>query len=87
MKSKLAIALLIAALLSIGAWTIHGQTSKEKNVTYEYAVIEDPTVALTHDEGVAMLNKFGAQGWEIVGIRQPAPGTTLPQIYLKRTIK
>ena len=84
MKNKLAFALLIAGLLSIGAWSGYGQTSKEKNVTYEYAVIEDP-VAMAHDDEVAMLNKFGAQGWEIVGIRPPANGQGL--IYLKRTVK
>ena len=75
MKSRLAIALLIAGVVSIGAWSIHGQTGKEKNVTYEYAVIEDP-IALAHDEEVTMLNKFGAQGWEIVGISQPANAQT-----------
>jgi hypothetical protein len=85
MKSKLAIALLIAGLVSIAAWSIHGQTGRETNVRYEYAVIEDPTVTLTHDEGVTMLNKYGAQGWEIVGVRQA--GNAPPRIYLKRTIK
>ena len=84
MRSKLAIALLIAGLLSIGAWSGYGQTGKEKTVTYEYAVIDDP-VALAHDEEVAMLNKLGAQGWEIVGVNQPA--NAQPRIYLKRTIK
>ena len=84
MKTKLAIAVLVAALLSIGAWSGYGQTGKE-NVRYEYAVIEDPTVSLSHDEGVTMLNKFGAQGWEIVGVRQS--GNAGPQLYLKRTIK
>jgi len=43
MKSKLTIALLIAGLLSIGAWSGYGQTSKPTSVKYEYAVIEDPT--------------------------------------------
>jgi hypothetical protein len=85
MTSRLAITLLVVGLLSIGAWSIHGQTDKEKNVRYEYAVIEDPTATLTHDEGVTMLNKFGAQGWEIVGVR-PA-GNAPPQLYLKRTVK
>ena len=84
MKSKLAIALLIAGLLSIGAWSGYGQTGKEKTVTYEYAVIDD-SVGVAHDEEVAMLNKFGAQGWEIVGISQPL--NARQRIYLKRTIK
>jgi hypothetical protein len=84
MKSKLAIALLIAGLLSIGAWSGYGQTGKERNVTYEYAVVE-ASVALGPDEEMKMLNKFGAQGWEIVGISQPA--NAQPRIYLKRTIK
>ena len=85
MKSKLAIALLIAGLLSIGAWSSHGQTGKERNVTYEYAVIEDYTYTMDHDEGVKKLNELGARGWEIVAIRQ-APGAP-PWLYLKRTIK
>jgi len=77
--------LLIAALLSIGAWSGYGQTGKEKNVRYEYAVIEDPTRALSYDEGMKKLNEFGAQGWEIVGIRQAE--NAIPWLYLKRTIK
>jgi len=85
MNNKLAIALLIVGALSIGAWTIHGQTGEEKNVTYEYAVIEDP-IAQSHDEEVKMLNKLGAQGWEIVGVNQVASNAPT-RIYLKRTIK
>ena len=85
MKSKLSIALLIAGLLSIGAWSGYGQTVKEKSVTYEYAVIEDPTYTMDHDEAVKKLNDFGAHGWEIVLIKQaPSSG---PWLYLKRTIK
>ena len=86
MKSKLAIALLIAGLLSIGAWSGYGQTGKEKNVTYEYAVIDDPTEPSSHDVGVKKLNDFGAQGWEIVGVSIRAPDS-YTQLYLKRTIK
>jgi hypothetical protein len=51
MKSKLAIALLIAGLLSIGAWSSQGQTSKPKNVMYQYNVIYDPTETMGQDEG------------------------------------
>ena len=85
MNSKLAIALLIVGVFSIGAWSSHGQTGQEKNVTYEYAVIEDP-VGLAHDDEVAMLNKLGAQGWEIVGVDQIASNAPT-RLYLKRTIK
>jgi hypothetical protein len=85
MKSKLTIALLIAGVLSIGAWSIHGQTGEEKNVTYEYAVIDDPIAGSREDE-VKMLNKFGAQGWEIVGVDQIASNAPT-RLYLKRTIK
>ena len=86
MKSKLAIALLIAGLLSIGAWSGYGQTGKPKNLTYEYSVIEDPTETSGYrDVGVKKLNELGAQGWEIVGvIRAPDSYTKL---YLKRTVK
>ena len=85
MKSKLAIILLITGLLSIGAWSGYGQTSKSTSVKYEYAVIDDPTATLTHDEGVMMPNKFGAEGWEIVGASQIP--NSYPRLYLKRTIK
>lgn len=87
MKSKLAIALLIAALLSIGAWSSYGQTGKERAVTYEYAVITDPTADgnFSQDEGLKKLNEFGAHGWEIVGVRQVGNG--VPWLYLKRTNK
>ena len=87
MKSKLAIALLIAALLSIGAWRGYAQTGKQKNVTYEYAVVEDPTADgnFTHDEAVKKLSEYGAEGWELVGIRQVGNG--VPWLYLKRTVK
>jgi hypothetical protein len=86
MKSKLGIALLIAGLLSIGAWSGYGQTSKPTSVKYEYAVIEDPTEMLSHDEGVNTLNKFGAEGWEVVGVTSKAENR-LTRIFLKRTIK
>jgi uncharacterized protein YpuA (DUF1002 family) len=86
MRSKLAIALLIAALLSIGAWNGYGQTSKPTTVKYEYAVIEDPTETHTHDEGVNTLNKFGAEGWEVIGVTSKAENR-YTRIFLKRTIK
>ena len=86
MKSKLAIALLIGAVLSIGAWSGYGQTVKEKNVTYEYLVIDDPTEKLIRDAGVHKLNEFGAQGWELVGVSSKAPDS-YTRIYFKRTIK
>jgi hypothetical protein len=86
-KSKLAIALLIAGLLSIGAWSGYGQTGKEKNVTYQYLVIDDPTeTSSSHDVGVQKLNDFGAQGWEIVGVSIRNPNS-YTHLYLKRTIK
>ena len=85
MTSKLSMALLIVGLLSIGALIGYGQTGKEKSVTYEYAVIEDPTYMADHDEAVKKLNELGARGWEIVLIKQ-APNSG-PWLYLKRTIK
>lgn len=86
MKSKLTIALLIAGLLSIGAWRGYAQTGKEKNVTYEYEVIDDPTDRLIHDVGVKKLNELGAQGWEIVGVSNRAPESNT-RLYLKRAVK
>ena len=87
MKGKLTIALLVAALLSIAAWSGYGQTGKQKTVTYEYAVIDDPTeVAGNRDVGVKKLNELGAQGWEIVGVTIRSPDS-YTRLYLKRTIK
>ena len=83
MKSKLVIPLLIAGLLSIGAWRGYGQTGTERNVTYEYIVIEDPTRAMPYEQGMKKLNELGAHGWEIVGIRQAE--SSIPWLYLKRT--
>jgi len=85
MKSKLAVTLLIAGLLSIGAWSIHGETGKDKGVTYQYDVIDDPTGTLGYDKGVKKLNEYGANGWEIVGVFY-APNA-YPKLYLKRTIR
>ena len=85
MKSKLAIALLIAALLSIGAWSGYGQTGKQKNVMYQYDVIDDPTVTLGYDKGVKKLKEFGAQGWEIVGVMYRE--NSYPRLYIKRALK
>jgi hypothetical protein len=86
MRSRLAIALLITGLLSIGAWSGYGQTSKPTSVKYEYAVIDDPTETLSHDEGVNTLNKFGAEGWEVVGVTSKSENYHT-RLYLKRTIK
>ena len=85
MKSKLAIALLIAGLLSVGAWSGYGQTGKQRNVMYEYDVIDDPTGTLGYDQGVKKLNEFGARGWEVVGVSHLP--NSYPRLYLKRTIK
>lgn len=87
MKSKLAIALLIAALLSIGAWSSYGQTGKERAVTYEYSVIDDPSeTGGNRDAGIKKLNELGAQGWEIVGVTIRSPDS-YTRLYLRRTIK
>jgi hypothetical protein len=85
MKNRLAIALLIAGLLAIGAWSGYGQTGKQRNVVYQYDVIDDPITTLGYDQGVKKLNEFGAQGWEIVGTSYIPHAQ--PRIYLKRTIK
>ena len=85
MKSKLTIVLLIAGLLSIGAWSGHGQTGKPGNVIYQYDVIYDPTETMGQDEGLKKLNQLGAMGWEIVGASQGA--NAHPRLYLKRTIR
>jgi hypothetical protein len=85
MKSKLAIALLIAALLSIGAWSGYAQTGKQKTVMYQYDVIDDPTVTLGYDKGVKKLNEYGAQGWEIVGVVHVE--NAYPRLYIKRANK
>jgi len=82
MRSKVAIVLLIAAVLSIGAWSGQGQTDKARNVSYEYQVIGDPTWSQGQVEGLKTLNQLGAQGWEITGVVQN--GENPPTLYLKR---
>lgn len=82
MRSKIAIALLIAGVLSIGAWSGQGQTDKARNIAYEYQVIGDPTASYGQDEGLKKLNQLGFQGWEITGVVQH--GENPPTLYLKR---
>lgn len=82
MKSKLIIVTLLAALLSIGAWTSKGQTDKTRNVSFEYQVIADPIAWAGPDEGLKKLNQLGAQGWEITSVIQQ--GENSPVLYLKR---
>jgi len=82
MKSKLTIALVIAGVLSIGAWSGQGQTDKGRGVAYEYQVIADPTASSGQDEGLKKLNQLGSQGWEITGVVQH--GENPPTLYLKR---
>ena len=69
MRNKLTIALLIVALVSVVAWNAQSQTSKPKNVIYQYDVIYDPTETMGQDEGLKKLNELGAQGWELAGVR------------------
>jgi hypothetical protein len=83
MRSKLIVVGLIALLLSIGAWSSQGQTNKARNVSYEYHVISDPTWVEGRDAGLNTLNKFGAEGWEIIGAVQH-DGANPPTLYLKR---
>ena len=82
MRNKIAIALLIAGVLSIGAWSGQGQTDKARNIAYEYQVIGDPTASYGQDEGLKKLNQLGSQGWEITGVVQN--GENSPTLYLKR---
>lgn len=85
MRSKLSIALLLAALLSVVAWNGQSQTSKPRNVMYQYDVIYDPTETSGQDEGLKKLNQLGAEGWEIVGVSRAE--NAHPRLYLKRTIR
>ena len=82
MRSKTAIVFVIAALVSVGAWSSQGQTDKSRNVAYEYQVIGDPTASYGQEAGVKRLNELGSQGWEITGAVQH--GENPPTLYLKR---
>ena len=78
MKNKLLLGLAMFALLTTAAWTGYGQKDKPaKVVAFEYDVLHDPVEIMAMDAGVAKLNEFGAQGWEIVGIAEH-------RVYLKR---
>ena len=87
MKSKLAIALLIAGVLSIGAWSSQGQTDKARDIEYEYQVISDPTASYGPERGLKMLNELGSQGWELTGAVQHGENVNAPRLYLKRLKK
>jgi hypothetical protein len=84
MRRKIAIVLLIAGLLSIGARSSQGQTDKARNVWFEYQVISDPTAWQVQgmDQGQKKLNELGADGWEITGVIEQ--GEYAPKLYLKR---
>jgi hypothetical protein len=87
MKNKLTIALLIAGVLSIGAWRGQGQRDKPRNVSYEYQVISDPTAAYGLEQGLQKLNELGSEGWEITGAVQHGDNANAPILYLKRLKK
>ena len=78
MKNKIILGLTIIMLLAIGAWTAYGQKTKSSVISYEYAVLYDPTESMSMDDGINKLNELGAHGWEIVGIDRG-------KMYLKRT--
>lgn len=83
MRSKLAIAFLIAGLLSVGAWSGEGKTKKAENIAYEYLVLPDPTESSALDEGIRKLNELGAQGWELAGVSKSG-GYGSARLYFKR---
>ena len=84
MKSKLTIALLIAGVLSIGAWSDQGQTDRARNASYEYLVIGDPIASSGPEAGLKRLNELGSEGWEITGVVQHGEKENAPTLYLKR---
>ena len=86
MRSKIAIALLITAVLSIGAWSGQGQTERLKSVSYEYLVLADPTESAGLDEGTKKLNELGSQGWELAGVTKSG-GYGSARLYFKRAKK
>lgn len=83
MRSKLAIAFLIAGLLSVGAWSGEGQTKKVESIAYEYLVLPDPTESSALDDGIRKLNELGAQGWELAGVSKSG-GYGSARLYFKR---
>ena len=82
MRSKLTVAVLIGLLLSLALLSRHSKAADDAAASYEYQVMPDPTDSR---EGLKLLNDFGAQGWEIVGVstRENQP----IKLYLKRTRK
>lgn len=85
MKNKIAVVLLVVALLSIAAWSSQGQTEKLRSVSYEYQVLTDPTGTEGMEQGLKRLNDLGAQGWELAGVSQR--GNVVPTLYFKRVKK
>lgn len=85
MRSKIIVALLIVALLSLSAWSGQSQTERVSSVSYEYQVLADPTETAGMDEGLKKLNDLGAQGWELAGVSRR--GNAVSRLYFKRVIK
>ena len=85
MKNKIAVVLLVVALISIAAWSSQGQTEKVRSISYEYQVLSDPTGTEGMEQGLKRLNHLGAEGWELAGVSQR--GNVAPTLYFKRVKK
>jgi hypothetical protein len=82
MRRKVIVALVVAMVLSFALLSRQTEAAKDSVTVYEYQVLPDPTDSR---DGLKLLNDFGAQGWEIVGVSTRENQTT--KLYLKRTRK
>jgi hypothetical protein len=82
MRRKVIVALVVAIVLSFALLSRQSEAAKDSVTVYEYQVLPDPTDSR---DGLKLLNDFGAQGWEIVGVSTRENQTT--KLYLKRTRK
>lgn len=82
MKSKLTLAVAVAAMLLSGFWYGQSKASSNSAGSYEYQVLLDAPMNVN----VKALNEYGAQGWELVGVAPDEKNGTII-LYLKRTRK
>lgn len=64
-RSKWVIALLILSAICVQGWTVWGQRQGAPSTQWEYTL---KFLGNPEQQGTAILNEFGMQGWELVTV-------------------
>jgi hypothetical protein len=88
MNNRLYLSVFLIALMCLAGWTAHAQLQRSSapRQTWEYQEVE----LSAKEDAAPMLNRLGAQGWELVGVISAcpsSPSTTIPCqffAYMKR---